>query len=167
MSVAPLAVLEKSTEQLPPEALISHIMWRYHDMHRRELRELLRLSKQAEDQHVIRSVGPERLTPLLHVIAAELERHMVEEEQLLFPLLLSGRALKLDAPINHIRSEHKHHTALLDRLEVLASQWKPFEEKHLVKDLLNALNKFATDLRQHLEIESNVLFPQFTTREVT
>jgi regulator of cell morphogenesis and NO signaling len=158
-----IGLLEKNAEQLPLEALISHIIWRYHDTHRRELPELMRLASQADSAHVLDG-EPNRLSPILHVIAKELEHHMAEEEQILFPLILSGPALKLEPPIKHILAEHEHHEALVLRLEQLALDWKAFECDATVAELLEKLRKFVSDMHQHLDLESRVLFAQFAQK---
>ena len=161
-----LGLLEKSAEQLPTEALISHIIWRYHDTHRRELPEIIRLAQQAEDAKVLDGCAPRRLSPILHVIARDLEHHMTEEEQVLFPLMISSRALKLGPPIKHILDEHKHHEALLLRLEQLRRDWEAIGQDPTVTELLKKLGKFTTDMREHLNLESNALFPQFAEKKL-
>ena len=157
-----LGFLDKNADQLPPEALISHIIWRFHDAHRRELPDLIRLSRKAEAAILSQDQKPEPLSPLLEAIANDLEHHMIEEEQILFPLMLSGRALMLDPPIKHILAEHDHHSKLIERLGKLALEWAALEGNDHVKDLLAGLRKFSDDLHQHLELETNALFPQFT-----
>jgi regulator of cell morphogenesis and NO signaling len=157
-------LLEKNAALLPPEALISHIIWRFHDTHRRELPQLINLARQAETANMHHSYGPKSLSPILEVIAAELEEHMAEEEEILFPLMLSGRALRLDPPIKHLKHEHDQHAAILRRLDELANDWELLEDDPQSRALLAGLRRFIDDLRQHLELENTALFPQFSEK---
>lgn len=159
-----LGLLEQNVALLPPEALIAHIIWRFHDVHRRELPQLIQLARQAETANVIRPPKAGNLSSLLEEISAELEGHMAEEEQLLFPLMLSARSLNLDPPIKHILIEHEQHTALLNRIDDLAKDYYELESNGQTHILATGLKKFVEDLRVHLELENKALYPQFTSR---
>lgn len=161
-----VSLSEKRADLLPAEALISHIIWRYHDRHRRDLRDLIRLAQQADEAKVFTAIGPQQLCPALMVFANELEHHMNEEEELLFPLMLSGRALNLGAPINHILAEHRHHATMLNRFDELVGAWAALKHDPLVQELAARLETFVQDLRKHFDLEGNVLFPQFARGSV-
>jgi regulator of cell morphogenesis and NO signaling len=128
------------------------------------LPELIHLARQAEVANVHHSYGPKNISPILELIATELEEHMAEEEEILFPLMLSGRALRLDPPIKHLKEEHDQHAAILKRLEELARDWELLDDDPQSCALLKKLTKFIDDVRQHLELENTALFPKFADR---
>lgn len=59
-----------------PAALIDHILERYHETHRRELPELVRLAQKVERVHASHPDAPIGLAAALEHMAIELETHM-------------------------------------------------------------------------------------------
>jgi regulator of cell morphogenesis and NO signaling len=74
----------------PTWVLIDHIRTRYHDTHRRELPELIALARKVETAHATDANTPHGLTDALEAMIPELEAHMREEEELLFPAVRAG-----------------------------------------------------------------------------
>ena len=132
-----LEVIESELGRLsadsPPEAprdsnaLIGHILTRYHDTHRRELPELLRLAARVEQRHAGNALVPAGLHAALTEAASALGDHMAKEEQILFPLMMQGHSM-IAAPIARMRFEHDEHGMRLDRLEKLAHDFELPEE---------------------------------------
>jgi len=69
------------------DALIDHILERYHARHREDLPELIRLARRVEQVHGDRPDCPKGLADHLADMQQELESHMMKEEQILFPIL--------------------------------------------------------------------------------
>src|SRR5215469_3119637 len=67
--------------------LIDHILARYHEIHRRELRELVQLARKVEKVHAGNPAVPHGLADLLDHTRQELEQHMAKEELILFPAM--------------------------------------------------------------------------------
>ncbi|WP_203077207.1 hemerythrin domain-containing protein [Falsiroseomonas ponticola] len=123
-------------------ALIAHILDRYHAEHRRQLPELLRLARGATPA----------LAEALSRIAYEMEGHMRKEEDGLFPMILGGHD-NLGMAVEIMRDDHEAHLERLDAL--LALPVAPGGEA-----LRDALGRFAADLREHIRLEDEVLFPR-------
>ncbi len=143
----------------PRERLIEHILSRYHARHREQLPELIRLACRVEQVHGGRADCPHGLADHLRDMQQELESHMLKEEQILFPMFLSGYAKQASAPISVMRFEHDHHGAALEQLHHLTSGITPPEDAcNTWRALYRGLNELNDDLVQHIHLENNVLF---------
>jgi iron-sulfur cluster repair protein YtfE (RIC family) len=103
--VAELRALDQSAPRAYPEepgALIDHILERYHETHRRELPELIRLAEKVERVHASHPDVPAGIAEALRTAAYELETHMMKEEAVLFPMMRLGHA-------SGHRSSHSTH----------------------------------------------------------
>lgn len=109
--------------------------------------------------------------------AAELESHMLKEEQILFPLIRQLDALAPNAPLNTEMSiagpinvmEHEHDDAgnALERMKQLSEGFTPPEGAcNTFRAMLDALAYLEKDLHQHVHKENNVLFPKAIAIEV-
>lgn len=154
----------KPKQQIPqdPGSLIDHILSRYHEVHRRELPELIRLARRVEAVHRDHPAVPAGLAHKLEEILHELESHMMKEEHVLFPMMKAGGHPMIDQPITMMRHDHDDHGAHLRELERLACDFVPPEQAcNTWRALYNGLRKFTDDIMEHIHLENNVLFPQF------
>ncbi len=162
---AELAALEPGANRtLPaaPEALIEHIVARYHNVHRRELPELRRLAETVEKVHAGHPAVPAGLSAILGRMTEELEVHMQKEEQVLFPMMRRGGNPMIVHPIGMMRREHDDHGATLRRLSALTDDFQPPTEAcGTWQALYKGLQKLTDDLMEHIHIENNILFPRF------
>lgn len=148
---------------LESAALIDHILTRYHEVHRRELPELVRLARTVEAVHAGNAHVPKGLADLLEAMANDLDLHMRKEELILFPGMKHS-APALDAPIARMRHEHNDHGAHLREVEALTDNLSPPSDACATwRALYSGLSKFTDDLMQHIHLENNVLFPKFST----
>lgn len=139
-------------------ALIEHLLRRYHEVHRQQLPELVRLARRVEQVHGAKPDCPNGLADHLVAMQQELESHMQKEEQVLFPLLLQGRR-ELDGPLAVMRFEHDQHGAALARLESLAHDFVPPPGAcNTWQALYRGLAQLREDLMQHIHLENNILF---------
>ncbi len=150
----------------PPEnteELIGLIEMRYHEAHRRELPELVRLARRVEAVHREHPAAPTGLADLLETMLAELQDHMAKEEQVLFPLMRRGGHPMIAQPIGMMLAEHEDHGNYLRELERLTGDFTPPEEACSTwRALYSGGRKFADDLVEHIHTENNILFPRFT-----
>jgi regulator of cell morphogenesis and NO signaling len=168
---APLPEIERALAQLdagaaaaPQEtaALIEHILTRFHETHRRELPELIRLAAKVEARHAEHPAAPHGLRVALEETAAALDEHMQKEEQVLFPLMRSGGQPMIHMPIGMMRGEHDEHGERLAQLEALTHDCvTPPEACASWQALYAGLRKLIDDVREHVHLENNVLFPRF------
>jgi regulator of cell morphogenesis and NO signaling len=169
--LAELAELERPHE-LPatesPEALVNHILTRYHAVHREQLPELIRMARRVEAVHRESPDVPVGLADLLETMEAELLGHMALEEQVLFPLLRSGGQGADSGPIQTMRDDHTGHGAQLERLMALTDDANPPRGAcNTWRALYAGIAQLSDDLINHIHLENNVLFPQFEAQVQT
>jgi len=144
-------------------ALIDHIIARYHEIHRSELPELIRLARQVEKVHAGKPGVPAGLAALLERMGFELEQHMSKEEMVLFPAMkqqVPGPMLGI--PISRMRHEHDDHGENLREIDRLTGDITlPPGACRTWQALYAGLAKLKDDLMQHIHLENNVLFPRF------
>ena len=161
---AELASLSPGQAALPEdvEDLIQIILERYHQVHRRELPELRALARRVESVHADHAAVPKGLAEVLARLQSELESHMQKEEQILFPLMLSGGSPMIVHPIAMMRHEHDEAGEDLKAVSKLTGDLTlPAEACNTWRALYAGLAKFAEDLTEHIHIENNILFPKF------
>ncbi|MBX3429624.1 MAG: iron-sulfur cluster repair protein YtfE [Hyphomonadaceae bacterium] len=153
-----------SSHPREPAALIDHILERYHETHRRELPELVRLAQKVERVHASHPDAPIGLAVALEHMAIELETHMQKEEAVLFPMMRMGPQPMIAHPIARMRLEHDDHGERLRELETLYRHGRlPEDACGSWQALYAGVKKLADDLMQHIHLENNLLFPQFAT----
>jgi regulator of cell morphogenesis and NO signaling len=151
---------EVSDEPLP---LIDHILERYHETHRRELTELIVMARRVEAVHAGHPELPRGLARMLEHAAEALEEHMQKEERILFPMIRAGLGSVAVGPITVMRHEHVEHGERLRQLELLTHGHVPPADACTTWQALYAgTSKLVDDVMQHIHLENNVLFPQFT-----
>lgn len=147
-----------------PAELINHIVARYHDVHRQQLPELIRMAHRVEAVHRGRPGVPAGLGDALQAMHEELLGHMQKEETVLFPMLVSGGGGMAGGPIGVMRAEHTDHGAALEHIAHLTQDMSPPEHACNTWHALYAgLAQLRNDLIDHIHLENNVLFPQFET----
>ncbi len=101
------------TEAMPLPELIDYILDNFHQVHRTELPELLRLANKVERVHADKPDCPHGLSDHLLQMAQELELHMQKEENILFPMIKRGTGSMVLGPISVMRHEHDDHGVAL------------------------------------------------------
>ena len=145
-----------------PTALISHILMRYHEVHRRQLPELIRMAAKVEAVHAGHEAAPTGLAALLTAMHAELLQHMEKEESILFPMLERGGNPFVVHPIGVMRTEHEGHAERLQHVLALTrNATLPADACTTWQQLCAGVREFVDDLQQHIRLENDVLFSQF------
>lgn len=146
--------------------LIDHILARFHERHRQQLPELIRLSRRVEMVHADRLECPHGLADHLEDMFQELESHMQKEEQILFPLLRNGVPPMDLPPVSVMRYEHVQHGEALARMAALAHGFEqPRGACNTWRALLAGLYALREDLMLHIHLENNLLFEGLTRSE--
>lgn len=163
--VAELSALQRPTD-LPavtePSALIDHIIARYHEVHRAQLPELIRMAHRVEAVHRGKPDVPAGLGALLEEMQQELLAHMHKEEAILFPMLKSGGNPFVVHPIGMMRAEHVDHGEALAQLAALThNATPPAGACNTWRALYAGVAQLTDDLLNHIHLENNVLFVQF------
>jgi regulator of cell morphogenesis and NO signaling len=144
------------------KALLDHIYTRYHETHRRELQELVGLARKVEAVHAEHPDVPHGLADELEAFRLELDEHMYKEEMALFPLMLTRGGAVIGHPIQKMLRDHQQHVTKLIQIEQMARDFvAPDDACRSWRALYAGAAKFVNDLREHIHIENDVLFPRF------
>ncbi|HYE51973.1 MAG TPA: DUF542 domain-containing protein [Azospirillaceae bacterium] len=164
---ASLLAAARDGKAVPPALLrtpdlVAHVLERFHEGHRADLRDILPLAEKVERVHAGHPACPTGLRALLRVVEAELDQHMRKEEEILFPLLLRGSAAFLAGPIHCMGLEHDAFEELLVELERTAGGCvPPADACGTWRTLYARLGRFVDEAREHMHLENDVLFPRF------
>lgn len=147
------------------EEMVVHIKNRYHDIHRVQLPELIRLSARVEKVHADHPACPTGLTEHLQKMLEELELHMIDEEENLFPLVMAGEISKSCFIAEKLEGEHKNHGEMLELAERITHNISaPEDACNTWNALYLGLRAFKFDLMQHIHLENNILFDQIKAK---
>jgi regulator of cell morphogenesis and NO signaling len=142
--------------------IIAYILERFHNGHRRDLPGLIVLAREVESVHGNHPEGLKGLADFLYKMAESLEEHMQKEEQILFPMILNGGHPMISHPIGIMRMEHDDHASNLDNLLALTNGLKvPEDACGSWRALYEGLGELSAELKEHIRIENEVLFPRF------
>jgi regulator of cell morphogenesis and NO signaling len=163
--LAELSQLQRSSDvpaTASPSELIDHILQRYHEVHRAQLPELIRMARRVEAVHRDNPDVPAGLADTLEAMHEELLSHMHKEEAILFPMLKAGGNPFVGQPIGMMRAEHVDHGASLDKLNALTHDaTPPAGACNTWRALYAGIAQLNDDLINHIHLENNVLFPTF------
>ena len=145
-----------------PGDLIDHIIARYHNVHRAQLPELIRMAHRVEAVHSTHPAVPAGLGDFLERMEQELSTHMHKEEAILFPMLKLGGNPFVVQPIGMMRHEHLDHGIALEQLSAMTHNATPPEGAcNTWRALYGGIAQLSDDLINHIHLENNLLFPQF------
>ncbi len=140
-------------------ALIDYILRRFHECHREDVPELIRLARRVEEMYSDRPDCPTGVADYLEGMFEDLLSHMMKEEQALFPMLLEGSDRMAQSPIAVMRSEHDQHGEALAQLESLTNDMsEPADACNTWRALYVGLRQLREELMQHIHLENNILF---------
>ena len=150
----------------PVETIVPHILTRYHEPLRRELPELIALATKVERVHADKEGCPHGLAPHLELMHADILSHMAKEEQVLFPMILSGAGARTRGPITVMLHEHDDHGDNLKKMRALAFDFRAPEAACTTwRALYLRLEELEGELMDHIALENNVLFPKALNHE--
>lgn len=155
---------DAAVEWMDTETLIRHILDRFHTAHRHDVPILIVQAQSIADEHADHPQFPKGLVEALQEAAAELESHMRKEEVILFPLMLDGGHPMIGHPIAQMRFEHEEHGDRITALEAITgSMTPPVDASETWTSLYAGLAKLVADLREHIRVENDILFPRFAS----
>lgn len=144
------------------DALIAHILSRFHDVHRSELAALHLLAQKVESVHADGALAPPGLAQALMKLWREIEDHMAKEERVLFPAMQAGGMQELEHPIRVMRTDHDDHAATIAHIRSLTANLTPPDHAcGSWRALYSGTEKLLADLSAHIALENDVLFPRF------
>ena len=153
---------QRRWDEAPLVELIDHILSAYHRPLDEELPRLEAMMRKVNDVHGEKD--PERFAELLTVylaLKAELQEHMMKEEQILFPMIRQGRGAMATGPVSVMMHEHDSAGEALRRLRELTDDYQPPEGACTTwRALWHGLAALETALHEHIHLENNILFPR-------
>lgn len=159
---APERVMEDALADVGPAALIDHIVRRYHEVHRAQFPEAIAMARRVEAVHQDHPRCPRGLGDHLAVMADHLMSHQAREETVLFPMMLTGGHPMIRHPISRMEEEHRDVDQQLVGLAALTTGFTaPVDACGSWRALYRACQTLARDLREHMRLENDVLFPRF------
>lgn len=146
----------------PLDELIDHILEAYHVPLWEELPRLDAMARKVLAVHGDKE--PEMLADIVDVYAglkAELDQHMLKEEQILFPMIKGGQGAMAGPPVNVMHVEHESAGEALRRLRLLTNNYEvPEGACNTWRALWHGLAALEKDLHEHIHLENNILFPR-------
>jgi regulator of cell morphogenesis and NO signaling len=148
--------------EAPLHQVIDHILERYHAPLREEMPRLEAMARKVLEVHGPKD--PARFQAIVLTFVAlkdDLVQHMEKEEQILFPWIRSGRGESAGPPIRVMHMEHDAAAELLSRLSELTDEYTvPAEACATWRALWEGLAELDDELKRHIHLENNVLFPR-------
>ena len=157
----------------PTDRLIEHIVSIHHGYVRSALPTIARYLTKLESVHGARHPELSRVRAYFYQIGADLQQHMVKEEQVLFPYVreLAARGEKcgltqspfgtIENPIHMMEREHREVADGLRIIRELTHGYAaPADGCTTYAVCMDELLRFERDLHRHVHLENNVLFPR-------
>ncbi|OFZ11092.1 MAG: iron-sulfur cluster repair di-iron protein [Bdellovibrionales bacterium RBG_16_40_8] len=143
------------------DQVVDDILEIFHKKHRDDLQMLIPLAKKVETVHASSADCPKGLADFLETLQFELESHMQKEEQILFPMIKSGRGMMAEGPIQVMMHEHISHIENLAKLKELAKNYiLPNGACGSWTALYKGVENLEKEIKEHIATENNILFPK-------
>jgi regulator of cell morphogenesis and NO signaling len=158
----------------PLSRLIQHIVRVHHHNVRKELPRLTEMAGKVAAKRGDRAPELERIAELLEKLHPEMLAHIQKEEQVLFPFIAQmdqdsiitftpahACFRSVSFPIFMMEQEHESANHIMEELRNLTRGFEPPEWGCITHIALFAgIRKFESDLKQHVHLENEVLFPR-------
>ncbi|MDP6651649.1 MAG: iron-sulfur cluster repair di-iron protein [Gammaproteobacteria bacterium] len=149
-------------------ALVDHLEATHHSYLRHELPRLSSLIEKIEAVHGDRHPELAEVARCYQELRADLEPHLLKEEQILFPMIRELAASvtapefhcgSLQNPITVMMAEHQRAGHLLGQLSELTERYQPPDDAcNSYRACFSGLAELDADTRFHIHKENNVLF---------
>lgn len=159
--------------------LIDYILINHHNYLKTEMPVISALMNKTTQAHGNNHPELATITHLFNGLKSELEAHMVKEERILFPFIkqlisASEGSTKIEGfhcghieqPIQAMEYEHISAGESLEQIRKLSKDFTvPEDACNTFRLAYTKLAEFDADLRQHIHLENNILFPKARTLE--
>ena len=150
------------------DLLVAWIERMHHRYVRRALPPLEQFSEKLARVHGPHHPALVEVHELVAELAVEMDRHMSDEEDEVFPRVLAIARSEAPAgsddlrlPIRLLEDDHEHAGATMQRIRHLTNDFTPPDEACATwRACYTLLEEFETDLHRHVHLENNVLFPR-------
>jgi len=153
---------EKTWINASPNALIGHILTKYHEPLQSELPRLEAMLEKVNRVHGhVDQAKFDALLSTFSTLKQDLLEHMQKEEHVLFPLIMQKRFDAVNMPIQMMESEHEEAGAALRELRRLTDDYvAPEYACNTWRALWDGLRELEIAMHEHVHLENNVLFPR-------
>ncbi len=161
-------------DSIPLARLIQHIVRIHHHCVRQEIPRLAQMASKVAAMRSDRAPELTRVAELIEKLRGEMHAHIEKEEQILFPCIAQMDRESIVAyppahacfqsvayPILMMEQEHESADHIVAELMQLTNNCEPPTwacMTHIA--LFSALREFESDLRQHVHLENDILFPR-------
>lgn len=146
--------------------LIRHVLGPYHATQRAEFMNAILIARSVERRYWDRSECPVGLARALKGLNEDLDLHQISEESGLFRHLCDNPAAARSGSIHAMMREHAHMVRHLESIRRLAHNYvAPDDACPEWRELYAACRKLDADLRFHVDLEDNRLFPRFISAQ--
>lgn len=161
-------------DDVAPSRLIAHIVEKHHAYCREELARLEQLLRTVVRAHGDRHPNLHRIQTVFVKMGTDLKQHLLKEEQTLFPMIVRMEEARdrqaalpklpfgtIANPIRMMILEHDTGGHELDEIRNLSSNYIPPADADAdYQGLLEGLQRFEQDMKQHVFLENDRLFPR-------
>lgn len=161
-------------DDAPPSSLIAHIVGKHHAYCREELARLEQLLRTVVHTHGDCHPELRRIQAIFIKMETDLKQHLLKEEQTLFPMIVRMEEARnrqaalpklpfgtIANPIRMMILEHDTGDHELDDIRKLSSDYAvPADADADYRALLQGLQRFEQDMKQHVFLENDRLFPR-------
>ncbi|HEY2471880.1 MAG TPA: DUF542 domain-containing protein [Terracidiphilus sp.] len=159
--------------------LIQYIVRTHHQTVRQELPRFAELSQRIATKHGEKAPQFKPMATLIERLRAEMFAHLEKEEQILFPFIVRLEEAAEDNsgapyacfrsvahPVSMMMSEHDSAEGIVAEIRRLTNGFEPPEWACPRNTAFHAsLKAFEGDLRQHVHLENDLLFPRAVALE--
>ncbi|MCX7626228.1 MAG: hemerythrin domain-containing protein [Candidatus Sumerlaeaceae bacterium] len=156
--------------------IIAHVLEQHHRFLRQELPRLQLLLHRAANRDMVRTIFPANtLLETFVGLKAEIDVHLLKEEEVLFPLAqeieravrpLGIHCQSVRNPIGVMMVEHENAKSALAEIRSITQDFTPPAESFpLVDAIYAALRQLEADLLAHIREEDDILFPRLIALE--
>jgi regulator of cell morphogenesis and NO signaling len=170
----PVAGVEEGMDGSLSEA-VDHLLQTHHTFLKEALPRLAALLDKVVNAHVARHPELNTVQELFGELRADLEPHLMKEEQVLFPMIKqlesSGGTAELNCgplqnPIRVMLAEHERVLTLFERIRATTRNFEmPEDGCESYRLLLTGLDELEMDTLLHIQKENDILFPQVLTMQ--
>lgn len=165
----PVAAVKEGMDGSLSEA-VDHLLQTHHTYLKEALPRLAALLDKVVEAHVARHPELNTVQELFGEVRADLEPHLMKEEQVLFPMIKqlesSGGSADLHCgplqnPIRVMLTEHERVLTLFERIRATTRNFQmPEDGCESYRLLLTGLDELEIDTLLHIQKENEILFPQ-------
>jgi regulator of cell morphogenesis and NO signaling len=144
-----------------PSFLIDYIVNEHHTFVRENLPVIGAFTAKVARVHGPHTPELVEIARLFAELTREMEAHMANEEEIVFPRIKAGSGEDLAALIEQMEGEHEGAGELMHRLRRLTNDFQPPEGAcNTYRASFAKLEEFEADLHTHVHLENNILFPK-------